>query len=78
MKTWLANRVYSGVPADEFGLEQKISIGPMSGRSNVIYWLEHRDIEPSEVRVDAIFDRAKKSDRLLTDAEIRAVLAEVE
>ena len=35
--TWLANRVYSGVPADEFGLSQKISIGPMSGRSNVVF-----------------------------------------
>jgi 2-isopropylmalate synthase len=56
--SWLANRVYSGVPADVFGLEQKISIGPMSGRSNVIYWLEHRSIEPTEARVDAIFDRA--------------------
>jgi 2-isopropylmalate synthase len=57
-----------------FGLEQKISIGPMSGRSNVIYWLEHRSIEPTEARVDAIFDRAKASDRLLTDAEIESVL----
>ena len=37
--TWLANRVYSGVPADEFGLHQKIGIGPMSGKSNVIWWL---------------------------------------
>ena len=37
--TWLANRVYSGVPADEFGLHQKIGIGPMSGKSNVIFWL---------------------------------------
>ncbi len=68
---WLATRVYSGVPADVFGLEQKISIGPMSGRSNVIYWLEHRDIEPSDERVDAIFHRAKESDRLLTDDEIK-------
>ncbi len=75
--TWLANRVYSGVPADVFGLEQKISIGPMSGRSNVVYWLEHRNIEASEDRVDAIFQWAKKSNRLLTDEEIRHVLAGV-
>ena len=39
--TWLANRVYSGVPADEFGLAQMISVGPMSGKSNVVWWLEH-------------------------------------
>ena len=68
---WLANRVYSGVPADEFGLSQKISIGPMSGKSNVIYWLEEHDIEPTEEIVGKIFDRAKKADRLLSDEEIR-------
>jgi len=74
---WLANRVYSGVPADVFGLEQKISIGPMSGRSNVIYWLERREIEASDARVEAIFRTAKQSNRLLTDAEILEVLAGV-
>ncbi|MDE0960961.1 MAG: LeuA family protein, partial [Planctomycetota bacterium] len=68
---WLANRVYSGVPADEFGLSQKISIGPMSGKSNVIYWLEEHDIEPTEEIVAKIFDQAKKADRLLSDEEIR-------
>ncbi|MGE4619273.1 MAG: LeuA family protein [Planctomycetota bacterium] len=68
--TWLANRVYSGVPADEFGLSQKISIGPMSGRSNVVYWLEQHDIEPTEEVVTKIFDQAKKADRLLSDEEI--------
>ncbi len=72
--TWLANRVYSGVPADAFGLEQKISIGPMSGRSNVIFWLEKRRIEPQKELVAAIFDIAKQSDRLLTDDEIMEVV----
>ncbi|MEM7164448.1 MAG: LeuA family protein [Planctomycetota bacterium] len=71
--TWLANRVYSGVPADEFGLEQKISIGPMSGRSNVIYWLEHRNLEATDELVASIFDTAKRSNRLLTDDEILAI-----
>ncbi|MFN0058219.1 MAG: LeuA family protein [Planctomycetota bacterium] len=71
---WLANRVYSGVPADEFGLEQKISIGPMSGRSNVIFWLEKRGLRADEALVTKIFDRAKQSDRLLTDAELNALV----
>lgn len=75
---WLANRVYSGVPADEFGLEQKISIGHMSGRSNVIYWLERRDIPPQEDLVTAIFDLAKQSNRLLTDDEILQVVRSAE
>ena len=46
--TWLADRVYSGVPASNFGLEQKIRIGHMSGRSNIIWWLEQRGIEVSD------------------------------
>ena len=68
--TWLANRVYSGVPADEFGLSQKISIGPMSGKSNVIFWLEQNQIKPTDELVTRIFDCAKKADRLLSDEEL--------
>lgn len=71
---WLANRVYSGVPADEFGLEQKISIGHMSGRSNVIFWLEKRHITPTDDLVAEIFDAAKQSHRLLTDEEVMAIV----
>src|ERR1044072_8260580 len=44
----LADMVYSGVPAGLFGLEQVVEIGPMSGKSNVTYWLERRGIEASE------------------------------
>jgi len=68
----LANSVYSGVPSQYFGLEQIIEIGPMSGKSNVIFWLEHRGIPPSEELVDRIFQRAKASDRCLTEEEILA------
>ena len=66
----LADLVYSGVPAGEFGLEQVVEIGPMSGKSNVIYWLEHRGIEPSEDRVGRIYDRAKQASAVLADDEI--------
>jgi 2-isopropylmalate synthase len=66
----LANQVYSGVPSHWFGMEQKIEIGPMSGKSNVIYWLERRGINPSEELVEKIFARAKQAHRLLTDPEI--------
>jgi isopropylmalate/homocitrate/citramalate synthase len=74
--SWLADRVYSGVPAGEFGLRQRIRIGPMSGRSNVVYWLEEHSLEPSEERVQKIFQAAKQSDRLLKDDEILALVAE--
>ncbi|PYS17915.1 MAG: 2-isopropylmalate synthase [Acidobacteria bacterium] len=69
-ETELANTVYSGVPSHLFGLEQIIDIGPMSGRSNVIFWLEKRGIQPREDRVTAIYEKAKKSDRLLTTKEV--------
>src|SRR2546425_986792 len=69
-ETELANTVYSGVPSHLFGLEQIIDIGPMSGRSNVIFWLEKRGIQPREDRVTVIYEKAKKSDRLLTTAEV--------
>ena len=69
-ETELANSVYSGVPSHLFGLEQIIDIGPMSGKSNVIYWLEKRGIQATEDRVTAIYNRAKQSDRLLTAEEV--------
>jgi 2-isopropylmalate synthase len=66
----LADLVYSGVPAGEFGLEQVIEIGPMSGKSNVIYWLEKRGYEPDETRVNRIFERAKAAHGVLEEHEI--------
>ncbi|HEX5136281.1 MAG TPA: 2-isopropylmalate synthase, partial [Planctomycetota bacterium] len=73
--TWLANRVYSGVPADEFGLAQRILVGPMSGKSNVIFWLEAHGYDTDERTVDAIFKAAKDSKRNLTDDEIEAIVS---
>ena len=71
---WLADRVYSGVPASEVGLSQCVRIGPLSGRSNVIFWLEQRSIEPADDIVTRIYDAAKKSDHVLEDREIQALL----
>ena len=71
---WLADRVYSGVPASLIGRRQEIEVGPMSGESNVVHWLETRKIEPTRDRVQAVFQRAKSVDRVLTENEIHAVL----
>ena len=70
----LADSVYSGVPAHLFGLEQKIEIGPMSGKSNIIYWLERHGMPADDTMVDAIYAAAKKSDHVLSDREIHATL----
>jgi 2-isopropylmalate synthase len=66
----LANTVYSGVPSHVFGLDQIIDVGPMSGKSNVLLWLERRGIPASDEVVDRIYQRAKKSDHTLSEAEI--------
>jgi 2-isopropylmalate synthase len=70
----LADAVYSGVPAALVGRRQEIEIGPMAGHSNVIYWLEMNGYDPSSDRVDRILQAGKNSPRILSEAEIRAVL----
>jgi len=66
----LANTVYSGVPAHVFGLEQVIDIGPMSGKSNIHFWLERHGMPDSDELVERIYRRAKASDHTLSEAEI--------
>lgn len=70
----LADAVYSGVPAALVGRRQEIEIGPMAGHSNVVYWLEMNGYDPTPDRVDRILQAAKNSPRILSEAEIRAVL----
>src|SRR5438128_1235903 len=71
--TELADLIYSGVPAGQFGLKQVIEIGPMSGKSNVVFWLETRGLEVSEDRVTRIYYRAKQSTSVLSEEELSAL-----
>jgi len=73
---WLADRVYSGVPAGLFGRAQQIEVGFMSGASNANFWLESRGVKPTTELVAAILQRAKHSDHILTDEEIWSVVKE--
>lgn len=70
----LADRVYSSIPARLVGREQQIDVGPMSGRSNVIYWLQRRGLDASDQVVERIFLTAKQSSHVLSDAEILALM----
>jgi 2-isopropylmalate synthase len=72
--TELADLVYSGVPAGLFGLHQQIEVGPMSGKSNVIYWLESRGLEATDERVARIYDKAKSASGVLSEDEVMALL----
>ena len=71
----LMDAVYSGVPARLVGRAQEIEVGPMSGKSNVVFWLERRGIEPTEEMVERVFRRAKASSTVLTADEIMAEVA---
>jgi 2-isopropylmalate synthase len=73
---WLADLVYSGVPAALFGRRQIVEIGPMSGESNVICWLEERGVKARGELVTAIFARAKGSARVLAEDEVIAICRE--
>jgi len=75
---WLADRVYSSVPAGELGIAQRIEISPVSGMSNVKFWLEAHGYDPSNERYTRVlFDAAKTADRALTDEECHALLMSV-
>ena len=73
---WLADRVYSSVPAGVFGLAQRIEISHVSGLSNVKYWLEEHGYDPDDAaKCDALFAAAKQTDRVLTDDECHRLVA---
>ncbi|MGH7703736.1 MAG: LeuA family protein, partial [Gemmatimonadales bacterium] len=67
---WLADRVYSSVPAGDFGLTQRIEISPLSGLSNVKYWLQEHGYDPDDERISsALFQAAKDAGHTLADEE---------
>src|SRR5574341_1526844 len=73
---WLADRVYSRVPAGVFGLKQRIQISPVSGLSNVKCWLEEHGYDASNAELcQRLFDAAKRADRVLSDEECHRLAA---
>jgi len=70
---WLADRVYSSVPASLIGCRQIIEVGPMSGESNVVYWLQERGIDAAPDLVREIFQAAKESTAILEEQQILAI-----
>ncbi len=72
----LMDAVYASVPASLVGREQEIEIGPMSGKSNVVFWLERRGLPATDEIVDRIFAAAKASTRTLSHERLRQIVAE--
>jgi 2-isopropylmalate synthase len=74
---WLADRIYSGVPAGDFGLAQRIEISPVSGLSNVRYWLDENGFDSADQELcQHIFDAAKRLSRVLRDDELHEMVRE--
>ncbi len=76
--SWLADRIYSGVPAGEFGKQQEIEVGPMSGLSNVKHWLARHQIQADDGLAKAVLARAKGVSRTLTESEVAALVSELQ
>tara|TARA_Y100000992_G_C21259821_1_gene490630 strand:+ start:238 stop:1071 length:834 start_codon:yes stop_codon:yes gene_type:complete len=72
---WLADRVYSGVPAGDYGLQQVIRIGHMSGRSNITWWLSQNNYTVDDEIVEHLFEVAKSQRRLMTDSEVHSEIS---
>ena len=72
----LMDAVYAAVPASLVGRQQEIEVGPMSGRSNVIFWLESRGLPATDEIVDRIFAAAKASNRMLTHEQVQSIAGE--
>ncbi|MBM7865950.1 2-isopropylmalate synthase [Heliobacterium gestii] len=70
----LADLVYTSVPARELGFEQIIEVGPMCGKSNVVYWLKKRGIACDDTLVTDIFEEIKRKKTVLTDREIKGII----
>jgi 2-isopropylmalate synthase len=72
---WLADRIYSSIPAGLIGCRQVIEVGPMSGESNVVYWLQERGMDADPELVAEIFQKAKSSAKTLEEGEILEICA---
>jgi isopropylmalate/homocitrate/citramalate synthase len=70
----LMDAVYAAVPASLVGRQQEIEVGPMSGRSNVVFWLESRGLPATDEIVDRIFAAAKASERTLTHEQVESLI----
>jgi 2-isopropylmalate synthase len=74
---WLADRVYSGVPASWIGRAQEIEVGHMSGASNILFYLRSRSLPTDRPFIEAILAVAKKSSSVLTEVQIREIVQDV-
>ncbi len=75
--TWVAERVYDGIPASRLGREQRIEVGAGSGRANILYWLDRHRIEPDEAVIASLTEAIARADRTYSDEELLAIASAV-
>jgi 2-isopropylmalate synthase len=74
----LADQIYSSIPASLVGRRQRIEVGPMSGASNVQYWLMENGYAPNDFLIKCVLDEAKRSKRALSDEQLKTIVKSVE
>jgi 2-isopropylmalate synthase len=73
---WLADNVISGVPAGLLGLENRVDISPVSGLSNVRWWLARHGYDASDqVLTRELLLAVKQTQRAATDDELHELVA---
>jgi len=75
--SWLADRVYSSIPAGLVGRRQRIEISHVSGMSNVKFWLGANGYDSgNDGLCRHVFELAKRTDHVLADSEVHACCEE--
>ena len=73
--TWLAERVYAGIPAGRVGVRQRIELGPGSGRANIVHWLRTHRFPEDPPLIERIREEVARATRVLRDEELLAIVA---
>jgi 2-isopropylmalate synthase len=68
---WLADRVYSSIPAAMVGRKQEIDVGHLSGEANVRSFFEERGLAHDAMKIREVVAMAKAQRVVLTDKSLR-------
>jgi len=74
----LADGVCSAVPASLVGAEHRVDVSPVSGLSNVRWWLSQHGYDPTDlVLMREVLLAVKQTQRVATDDELRGIADEL-
>ena len=71
---FLAENVYTSISPSSLGRKHEILIGPVSGKSNVEWYLKKKRIKPTAALTDLILNKARIERRILTEKDIDLII----